>query len=336
MKKKSKYRVGIVGCGQIGALFEAEPLREKPASHAGAAVANHATTLVALVDTNKKSLAAAQKLFPGVVGYASLAECLKSERLDIVVIATPPRARAALLAECVRSNVRMVVCEKPLANDLREAERMKKMVEKSGTTLVLNYQRRFSPLFARTRFDIQKGKLGLIQQVTGYYSNGLSSNGGHIIDALAYLLDDEIVSVRGEKNRINTTHSAGDMNVDALLATRRGATIVLQSFDQKKFGIHDIRIYGTKGSLVITDYGITRIETPARPSRFVGIPQLDSNYAKVLHAPLSATKDALGQVIEWYEKRGSPASSAASGLATLRVLDAIARSAKRGGAKISL
>lgn len=322
-KVKKKYRVAVVGCGQIGALFEAEPEREKPASHAGAVLKNSQTELIALVDTNAKNLAAARKLFPRTAGYASLTECLKAERPDIVIIATPPTARLGLLKECARFGISMVVCEKPLAASVKEAEQIEALVATSGMTFVLNYQRRFSPLFARVRSAVKKGKLGRVQQVTCYYSNGLSNNGGHSIDALSYVIDDDIVSAIGSENAVNKTHPAGDPNIDALLTTKKGTRIVLQSFDQKEYGIHDIRIYGTKGSAVITDYGTTLIQTPARPSRFVGVRQLDTARQRSAHIPMSATKDALAHAIACYEKHRSPDSSAASGLATLRVLRAI-------------
>lgn len=327
------YRTVVVGCGKIGALFEAEPKREKPASHAGAVIVNNTTRLVALVDTNAKSLAIAHKFFPDAVRYASLVECLKNERPDIVIIATPPQARLSLLKECARFDVPIVICEKPLATSAREAKQMEALVAKSGMTFVLNYQRRFSPLFSRARADIEKGKIGRIQQVTGYYSNGLYNNGGHIIDALAYVLDDKITSVVGLKNSMNKTHSAGDVNMDALLMTKKSTAIALQSFDQHEYGVHDIRIYGTKGSMTLTDYGTSLIETPARPSRFVGIKQLDVARQHSVRLPLSATKDVLAHAIDCYEKRSAPASSVESGLATLRVLDALERSAKNGGKK---
>ncbi|MFZ1075031.1 MAG: Gfo/Idh/MocA family oxidoreductase [Minisyncoccia bacterium] len=335
-QKKPTYRVAVVGCGKIGALFEAEPKREKPASHAGAAVLNSRTKLAAFVDTRKENLAAAAKLFPQAVPYAKLSFCLKKERPDIVVIATPPAARLALIRECVREGVRIVVCEKPLASNKKEAAQIEALVKKSRTTFVLNYQRRFSPLFARVRQEIKKGKLGRIQQITCYYSNGLYSNAGHIVDALSYVLDDEIVSASGFTNAVNKTHPAGDINVDAILKTKKGTTIALQSFDQKEYGIHDIRIYGTKESATLTDYGMTLVETPAAVSQFKGVLQLDGKRRRETHSPLSATKQVLTHAIESYEKKLPQASSATSGLAVLRVLDAIARSAKLQGKTIRI
>lgn len=334
--KMKRYRTVIVGSGKIGALFEAEPKREKPASHAGAVRANRRTELAAFVDVDAKNLSAARKMFPNTNGYASLAACLAEESPDIVIIATPSRTRLALIRECARFHVPIVICEKPLAASAKEAKQIGALVNKSSMTFVLNYHRRLSPLFACARATLQSGKLGRIQQATCYYSNGLYNNGGHTLDALTYLLDDEIVSVAAVKNTKNITVPAGDMNVDAFLTTKKGTIIALQSFDQKEYGIHDFRIYGTKGSLTITDYGVTLIEILARPSRFVGVRQLDAAHQRSVHIPLSATEGVLTYAIECYEKRRVPLSSVASGLSALQTLDALTGSAKRGGRKVAV
>ncbi|MDO8561475.1 MAG: Gfo/Idh/MocA family oxidoreductase [bacterium] len=331
---KPKYRVAVIGCGKIGVFFESESRREKPASHAGAVMANKKTKLVALVDTDAKNLNAARKLFPGARGYRSIVECLKTERPDIVLIATPPSARLAPLKECARYRVPIVICEKPLAKTLAEGKKIESLVAKSGMTFVLNYHRRFSGLFARARGSIAKGRIGRVQQVTCYYSNGLCNNGGHTLDALSYLLHDDIVSVVAAENSENNTFPEGDMSVDALLKTKNGTMIVLQSFDQREYGIHDFRIYGTNGSIDITDYGTTLTETPVGQSRFSGIQQLDSRRGRTVHIPLSATEGALSHAIECHEKHRTPLSSARSGVAVLRILEAMVRSARSGGKKI--
>src|SRR3989338_2830565 len=270
-KKRPRYRVAVVGCGKIGALFEAEPKRAKPASHAGAVAGNPKTELVALVDTNPKNLAAAGNMFPRAARYASLSACLTGERPDIVVIATPPLGRIPLAAACLKAKVKIIVCEKPLAANVREGRLIANLLAGSHTTFVLNYQRRFSPLFKRVREDIKRGKIGRLEQVTCFYSNGLFNNGGHIVDALRYLIADKIVSVQALRNAKNTTHPVGDMNVDALLTTTGGVTIALQSFDQHAYAIHDIHIMGKKGAITLTDFGQRGMWRSVGHSKFAGI-----------------------------------------------------------------
>jgi predicted dehydrogenase len=295
---------------------------------------NSRAQLTALVDPNGKNLTAAEKLFPNVAHYASLARCLRTEQPDIVVIATPPSARRSLIMQCVKAGVRILVCEKPIARSLTEAQAIEKVVKVAKVTLVLNYQRRFSPLFARARARIAAGKLGRIQQVTCYYSNGLYNNGGHIIDTLLYLLDDDVVSVVALQNNHNRTYPAGDENIDALLTTRKGTVVALQSFDQRSYGTHELRIYGTEGSAILADYGLELMEYQARPSRFVGVRLLDAARARVTHAPLSATRGALAEAIQCHEQHRAPRSGAHNGILVTRTLEAISNCAARGGKRV--
>ena len=217
----------------------------------------------------------------------------------------------------------MVVCEKPIAHSLKEAQEIKKLVSVSKTIFVLNYQRRFSKLFATIQRDIAAGKLGSIQQVSCYYSNGLYNNGGHIIDALLFLLADEMVSVIGLTNEKNGTHHAGDSNVDGLLETKRGTRITLQSLDNAKYGILDIHLFGEKGDVLISDYGQSAVMRSARASVFANVSQLDSKAVRAMSEPLSATSGALVHAIDCYEQKKVPLSGIESGVRVMQVLEDI-------------
>lgn len=329
--RKKPYRAIVVGCGKIGALFEAEPKRTKPASHAGAIVKNPETTLTAFVDTDSRALERASALFPDSVCYTSLAKCLAIETPDILIVATPPQERLRVVQAAARAGVKMIVCEKPLASGVKEAREIQKVISRSKITFVLNYQRRFSPLFARARSAIARNVLGRINQVTCYYSNGLRNNGGHLIDALLYLLDDPITSVRAVRNTKSGPCPIGDWNVDCMLETKRGTRIVLQSFDQRSYGIHDIRMFGEKGEIAITQFGEQAVRRKVRPSYFAGIKELNMLTGSEEHVALSATEGALQEMISCFELHTAPRSSLSNGIAVLQVLDAARESARRSG-----
>ncbi len=327
----SRYRVAIVGCGQIGALYEAEESRPKPGSHAGAALANPDTELVALVEIDAATRDKAHQLFPGARTYKSLRECVAGESLDIVVIATPPAARLELIELCVSSGIRGVVCEKPLASNIDDAAKIDRLIQETNTAFVLNYQRRFSPLFQSVKERISRGAIGDIQQVTCYYSNGLFNNGGHTIDALSFLLNDPIVSVLARTRELSASCPQGDMNADALMRTESGATVVLQSFDQDAYGAHDFYLFGTRGAFALTEYGTLLEEIPARPSVFAGVNQLERAQAQKERSATSATEAALAEIVSVLDGKGTARSTTTNGLTTLAVLAAIRESAESGG-----
>lgn len=318
------YRVAVIGCGRVGALYEGESRRPKPASHAGCIVANPHTRLVALADTSPVALKKAGRLFPQAKTYSSARECLELERPDIVVIATPSSARLALVRLCLRHGTKAIICEKPLATSVTEARAITRAVAGSGVAFVLNYPRRFAPLFARARRDIVSGKLGAIQQVTCYYSNGLYNNGGHAIDTLSYLLG-ETLSVIWARRNPHAAHPKGDPCVDVVFETKSGTRVHLQSLDQDAYGIFDIRILGTRGERVFTNYSSTLIETSARTSNFKEAHQLDRARELVLQGREGS---ALAETLRILAKK-EKSSGAEQGLATIQALDSIRHAAKK-------
>lgn len=326
---KKIYTAVVVGCGNIGALMEREPRRPKPATHAGALSANKRTRLVALVDTDKKNLSAAGKLFPTAHRYTNLKECLAKESPDIVVVATPPQTHLSLTRTCLEENVPIAICEKPLAQNIKDAREIARLVKDSNTLFVVNYQRRFYPLIAQIRNEIKKGKIGRISQISCFYSNGLYNNGGHLIDTVLYLTQDPIVTAHGARNTHNRTHPKGDLNVDALLRTAGGATVTLQSFDQDTYGASEVRIFGEKGAYFIREYGFTVVRVLPRPSVFKGVRQLDYIGARTTTKVESAVAGVLNEAITAYEGKKKSHSNAATATEVVEVLDLIARSTKK-------
>jgi predicted dehydrogenase len=267
----------------------------------------------------------AGKLFPQAALYSSAHECLKKERPDIAIIATPPEARLALVQLCIANKVKAIICEKPLAASLSEAEAIARAVKKSGIVFVLNYQRSFAPLFQRVRRDITSGALGEIQHATCYYSNGLYNNGGHAIDALSYLLGEKM-TVRWASVNKRAAHPPGDPCVDAVLETKKGTQIHLQSADQNAYGIFDIRILGTRGERAFTDYSLTLTETAARgKSIFKEVHQLDRAHSQTLRGregnPLI---EAIRILIKGERQNGE-----VQGLAVMRTLESIRYATKK-------
>lgn len=329
MAQKKIYRGVVIGCGAIGVTMEREPDRPKPATHARSFLMHKKVELVALVDTDAKKLKAALQMYPQARGYASAVACIKTERPDIVAIATNPSARLGSIRACLAHKVPMIICEKPLSHSAKEAEEIRRLVEKSSSTFVVNYQRRFYPLVAGVRDHIKKGKMGRLQQVSCFYSNGLYSNGGHLIDCLLYLLEDRIVSVRALINKRNTTYPRGDLNVDCLLTTAQGITITMQSFDQQVYGASEIRLFGDKETFFIREYGFTVVRVVPKASVFKKIKQLDYKDGRTTTVLQSAVAGALEQVIACHEQKKKPISSAKSAAEVVHVLDMIAKSAKQ-------
>lgn len=330
-----KYTGVVIGCGRIGATYEIDSGLIQPASHASALAANPRTQLVALVDPDAGALAKAGEYY-GVETSTDARATLEKHRPDIAVIATPPGTHEALLALALELKIPAIICEKPLSDSLESAGRMRALAEKSDSIVVLNYQRRFFPRFKEARDKIAKGALGRIQQVSCYYSNGLLNNGSHTVDALSFLLDDTAQWALGVQNELNAAAPFGT-NIDGLIGFSRGTVASLQSLDNNAWGAHDFQLLGTKGALVIRQYGFRFDWLPIRDGvTFAGMNELDWENAETSFEKHSMLEATLAHAVGRLDGIDEPQSTLSDGYRTMQVLAALVESAEAGGKKIAL
>lgn len=124
----SKIRVGIVGTG-FGALV-----------HAPAYQAHDAFELVAIASPNRAQSVAEERGIPHA--FPSLEAMLDGVELDAVSVASPPYAHRddAVLAF---SRGKHVLCEKPLARTVKEAEAIVAAAKSAGTACGIAFEFRF-------------------------------------------------------------------------------------------------------------------------------------------------------------------------------------------------
>jgi predicted dehydrogenase len=82
-----------------------------------------------------------------------------AEEVDAVVIASPTFTHAEIALAALEAG-KHVLCEKPLASTLEEAEKVRSAVEGSPGSLVMGFMRRFDARFARAWERIQSGDIG--------------------------------------------------------------------------------------------------------------------------------------------------------------------------------
>lgn len=193
----STYRVGLVGCGRMGATIDDEvkgrPDSELflPYSHAAAVTACGRTDLVAVCDpvASKAEEAAARYGAPAV--YTDPEEMIRREGLDIVCVATRPSPHAPVTIFAAGNGVRGVYCEKPLCNSMAEADAMAAAVTANGVKFNYGTQRRYVHLYRNAREIIDDGGIGQLQAVIGHCGTGAAQWGHtHAADMLLMLAGD--------------------------------------------------------------------------------------------------------------------------------------------------
>ena len=174
-----RYEVAIIGCGGIAQV------------HAQAYHAIDSTRIIAAAEPNPDRRATFGEKYNIVSFYDNYREMLERESLDIVSICTWPPLHCEMVVAAAESGVKAILCEKPMALNLKEADQMLDACEKSGAKLVIGHQHRFDPQVTQAVELIAGNAIGELQWIFGYCnSRDLLSNGTHVVDLIRYFTND--------------------------------------------------------------------------------------------------------------------------------------------------
>ncbi len=221
-------RAAVVGLGRIGSTLDA-PGNGSPLTHAGGFAAHPGFELAALCDSDE-SRAAREAVRWGASAYSSTAEMMAAERLDVVSICTPTSEHLYTLRAVLPGRPGCIVMEKPLAGDLAQARAVVDECSRAGVPLLVNYTRRFIPLYETLRCRIESGVRVLSASIK--YAKGVRHNGSHAV-ALALSMFGELREARPLGMRYDFFED--DPTVAAHLVCRRCADVHLQALDERLF-----------------------------------------------------------------------------------------------------
>lgn len=252
------YRAAVIGCGRIGATF-GEPAGPTALSHAGAYYRDPRTELCGLVDTDPECLRAAEEKW-SAPGFSNLHELMETAAPEIVSICVPTSQHVQCLESLTPFRPAAVVCEKPLALSVAEAERVVSVYEGEGVPLLVNYSRRFDNVVVETRDAIQRGEFGQILNASVRYSKGLLNNGSHALDLLQYLFGSLVM---GHVFRKTWDFTEEDPTVSAWLSFERCPNVHLIGGDERHYSVFEVDIVGEhkrrlfeRFGLEVTDYSV--------------------------------------------------------------------------------
>ncbi|MEB8342461.1 Gfo/Idh/MocA family protein [Streptomyces endophyticus] len=124
-----------------------------------------------LASTPERSVqVAADWSAPGrpVAAYGDFDDLLADADVDVVHICTPNRTHAAY-AERALAAGKHVVCEKPLATSVADAERLERAADRAGTVAAVPFVYRYHPLVRELRDRARAGEFGNWQLLHGSY-----------------------------------------------------------------------------------------------------------------------------------------------------------------------
>ena len=170
-------KVGIIGCGSI-------------ANAHAKAYKSLGMEISAAADVSKEQLDLFQKTYDIKNLYTDYKLMLRKEDLDIVSICTWPTLHAEMTVNSAESGIKGILCEKPMAVNLAEADAMIEACDKAGAKLAIGHMRRFSEAYAEARKIIVSGAIGEVYFIHGVTVGDLLSDGTHIIDMIRFFAGD--------------------------------------------------------------------------------------------------------------------------------------------------
>lgn len=221
--KRPSMRVAMIGYGFMGAAHSqgwrvAPRFFDLPAT----------PEMTLVVGRNQDAVAAAAEKWGWAETATDWRDAIGRDDIDIIDIVTPGDSHAEIAIAALEAG-KHVLCEKPLANTVAEAEAMAAAAEKAakkGVYAMLGHTYRRLPATTFARDLVASGRIGTVQQVRASYlqdwlvdpavplvwrlqkdlagSGSLGDIGAHIVDLTQYITGLRLVSVSGTLETITT------------------------------------------------------------------------------------------------------------------------------------
>ncbi|RJT80243.1 gfo/Idh/MocA family oxidoreductase [Arthrobacter cheniae] len=176
-----------------------------------------------LVGRNAQGVEAAARKWGWEETATDWREAIARDDIDVVDIVTPGGSHAEIAIAALEAG-KHVLCEKPLANTLEEAEAMAEAAERAGTNVfaMVGFTYRRVPATAFARDLVQSGAIGEVRQVRANYlqdwlvdpdapltwrlqkdhagSGALGDLGAHAVDLAQFVTGQRVIGVSGILN----------------------------------------------------------------------------------------------------------------------------------------
>ncbi len=306
--------LGFIGAGdQVSGDAIGQQVAMLDGTHAQALAAHPQVQLVTGASRNEGRRKRFEEQHGVHKTYADWREMLAAEKLDIVSVATNSPYHAEITAGCAEAGVRAVLCEKPIATRLSDADRAISVCREHGTILVVNHQRRWHPLWRSVRDEIHSGTIGEVYHAMVHWPTGRLGNAGtHWFDALRMFLGAEVQAVSGTLDPVLYPDCRGTQFRDpagwGILAFRTGVKAFINAPQAAKFPLV-VRVVGRLGQVTLRGDSAL-IELWAGSERVLSTPK-----------DRSASLDlGVQDIVQCLIGGGQPASTGEDGLAALEII----------------
>lgn len=307
-------RFGLIGCGDIARKRVAPALRDL-----------EICDLVAVSRAQSTLAESFAKEFGAKRWYANWHELLRDEAVKAVYVATPVHLHAEQTIAAAAAG-KHVLCEKPMALNVAECDRMIHACRQNDVTLGIAYYRHFYPVVRRMKEIIQLGEIGkpLIAQVNAFewfdpppahprawLLNKEQSGGGPMFDfgchRIEVLLDlfGDIKEVKAMESNRFFGRKVEDVSV-ASFQFEQGTCATLTVAHSAKEPQDTFNVFGSKGSLHVSvlNEGSLRVVSEPRertelhpPSGNIHQPLIEDFAQSILEARQPVVTGEIGRAV---------------------------------------
>ncbi len=319
-----KLRVGIIGVGAMGS-HHARVYGELPDAE-----------LVAVADSDEARRSEIQRAQP-VRAYADYERMLDEEELDAVTVAVPTRLHLEVGMACIERGVPLLI-EKPLAAEVEQGLRLRDAAEAGQVPLLAGHIERFNPAVVELARRLEQGEAGRLLQVQAQRVGPFFPRerdvgvvhdlATHDIDVLRHLVGSDVANVQAEiQSGIRTEHE------DALSAVLRFDNGVIGTLDVNWLSPvkkRELRVLGERGVFTL-DYTSQQLTfSPASIEAPADIDAAEVNAALIAVERREPLRAELESFLRVARREETPRVDATNAIETMRIVDALIESAKRG------
>lgn len=265
MVKSNKINLAIIGIGRMGI------------THYSIINSHPDVEIKAVVDTASLILSILKKYIKGVNTYDDYNKLFENEKLDAVIICTPPTLHYPVAIKAAENGIH-VFCEKPFTTEKKKAIELATIFEEKGLINQVGYVNRFNDVFLTVKQYIEKGIIGnIIRFKSEMYSRTITKSdegktwrdsrengGGAIFDVASHAID-LVNFLIGKPDKVtgSSMSSIFSKNVeDAVNATflyKNGISGTLNvnwSDESFRKPTNKIEILGSQGKILADQHGI--------------------------------------------------------------------------------
>jgi predicted dehydrogenase len=356
----TRYRAAVIGLSGIGAGAPPGTARHPelgvpwPHSHVPSYAVLPNVELVAACDLKAELLdqfhANYRPVWPNAKTYTDYRELLERERIDLLSVVTSDHRHAQIVVDAADAGVKGILCEKPIATTLADADRMIEACERRRVVLSINHSRRWRLVWHAAHAQLGDGGLGAVRRVVG--STGgpramLFRNGTHLIDTICWFATAGgqgqagsepawVVGVLDEEHADYGPRYAGDGGRDPALDPGGSALVHFQNgvrafvnCSKRTAARLELDVFCERGQVRVDDAS-AEVWAPAGGGREPARRPL-----AVPHTERGDTPAAIAGVIHAIERGGETLSPPREARKALAIILAILQSSAAGNAPVS-